>query len=123
VGQASADLHHALAGGHVGHGLAGYLTVFFGIWWAWMNFSWFASAYDRDDVLYRLLTLMQMTGVLVLATGVDAAFNDGDFTRVTVGYVIMRVPMTVQWLRAASGDPARRAVARRYAAGLVLTQI
>jgi low temperature requirement protein LtrA len=123
VGQAAAELHHSLAEGRVGHGLLGYLSVFFAIWWAWMNFSWFASAYDRDDVLYRLLTLMQMTGVLVLATGVDAAFDDRDFTRVTVGYVIMRVPMTVQWLRAASGDPARRAVALRYAAGLALTQI
>jgi low temperature requirement protein LtrA len=123
VGQASADLHRSLAEGRVGHGLIGYLSVFFAIWWAWMNFSWFASAYDRDDVLYRLLTLMQMTGVLVLATGVDAAFDESDFTRVTVGYVIMRVPMTVQWLRAASGDPARHTVALRYAAGLALTQV
>ena len=23
--------------------------VFFGIWWAWMNFTWFASAFDCDD--------------------------------------------------------------------------
>ena len=28
--------------------------VFFAIWWAWMNFTWFASAYDCDDVAYRL---------------------------------------------------------------------
>ncbi len=123
VGQASADLHHSLAAGHLWHGLAGYLSVFFGIWWAWMNFSWFASAYDRDDVLYRLLTLVQMTGVLVLATGVDEAFASADYTRVTVGYVIMRIPLTVQWLRAAAGDPPRRRVARRYAIGLVITQI
>jgi low temperature requirement protein LtrA len=123
VGQASADLHHALSGGHVWAGLEGYLAVFFAIWWAWMNFSWFASAYDHDDVLYRLLTLVQMTGVLVLATGVDSAFDHGDFVRVTVGYVIMRIPLTLQWLRAASGDPARRRVALRYAGGLVITQL
>jgi low temperature requirement protein LtrA len=88
-----------------------------------MNFSWFASAYDRDDVLYRLLTLLQMAGVLVLATGVDAAFDHEDFTRMTIGYVVMRIPMTVQWLRAAAGDPPRRTVALRYAAGLALTQV
>jgi low temperature requirement protein LtrA len=123
VGQASADLHHALAAGHVGHGLAGYASVFIAIWWAWMNFSWFASAYDRDDVLYRLLTLVQMAGVLVLATGVDAAFDHADYTRVTAGYVLMRIPLTVQWLRAAAGDPARRAVAQRYAGLLVITQL
>jgi low temperature requirement protein LtrA len=123
VGQAAADLHRSLSAGHVGHGLLSYASVFFAIWWAWMNFSWFASAYDRDDVLYRLLTLVQMAGVLVLATGVDAAFDHEDFTRMTIGYVIMRIPMTVQWLRAAAGDPARRTVALRYAAGLTVTQI
>ncbi len=123
VGQAAAELEGSLASGRVGHGLLSYLSVFFAIWWAWMNFSWFASAYDRDDVLYRLLTLVQMAGVLVLATGVDQVFADESFTRITVGYVIMRIPMTVQWLRAAAGDPPRRRVAQRYAAGLVLTQI
>jgi low temperature requirement protein LtrA len=122
VGQAAARLHHSVGEAHVGHGLLGYVGVFFAIWWAWMNFSWFASAYDQDDVLYRLLTLVQMSGVLVLATGVDAAFETQDFTRVTVGYVIMRVPMTLQWLRAAAGDPTRRAIALRYAGGLVITQ-
>ena len=123
VGQASADLHHALGEGHVGSGLAGYLAVFFAIWWAWMNFSWFASAYDSDDALYRLLTLVQMTGVLVLATGVDGAFASGDFTRMTVGYVIMRIPLTLQWFRAAAGIPTRRQVAVRYAVGLIITQL
>jgi len=123
VGQAAARLHHAVGAAHVFHGLVGYSMVFFAIWWAWMNFSWFASAYDRDDVLYRLLTLVQMCGVLVLATGVDAAFDEQDFARVTVGYVIMRIPMTLQWLRAAAGDPLRRTVSLRYAGGLVLTQV
>jgi low temperature requirement protein LtrA len=123
VGQAAARLHHAVGEGHVGSGLVGYTSVFFAIWWAWMNFSWFASAYDQDDVLYRLLTLVQMSGVLVLATGVDAAFEEKDFTRVTVGYVVMRVAMVVQWLRAARGDPARRMVALRYAGGLALVQV
>ena len=45
--------------------------LFFAIWWAWMNFSWFASAYDCDDALYRMMTGVQMAGVLVLAAGVD----------------------------------------------------
>jgi low temperature requirement protein LtrA len=48
--------------------------VFFGIWWAWMNFSWFASAYDTDDVPYRLAVLVQMTGVLIYAAGIPRVF-------------------------------------------------
>ena len=62
VAQAAAELHHAVAEDHLGAGLFGYVTVFFAIWWAWMNFSWFATAYDTDDVPYRLTTLVQIAG-------------------------------------------------------------
>ena len=31
-----------------------------------MNFSWFASAYDTDDWIFRLTTMVQMIGVLVM---------------------------------------------------------
>ena len=59
--------------------------VFFAIWWAWMNFTWFASAYDTDDDVYRITTLVQIAGALILAAGVPRAFADGDFAVVTSG--------------------------------------
>jgi low temperature requirement protein LtrA len=93
VSQAAAQLHHGIADGHLGSALCAYAAVFFAIWWAWMNFTWFASAFDTDDVPYRLLTLLQMAGVLVLASGVPAAFAHFDFKIVTFGYVVMRVAM------------------------------
>jgi low temperature requirement protein LtrA len=85
VARAASQLDHALADGQVGHALAGYAAVFFGLWWAWVNFTWFASAYDTDDVPYRLLTLLQMAGVLVFAAGIPAAFLHFDFATVVAG--------------------------------------
>ncbi|WHM38289.1 low temperature requirement protein A [Streptomyces sp. BPTC-684] len=125
VAQAGARLVHSLAEGHLGTGLAGYVAVFFAIWWAWMNFTWFASAYDSDDVLYRVVTLVQITGVLILAAGVPRAFDDSDFTVCVVGYIVMRLALTSQWLRAArnAADPAERRMALLYAAGLVVCQL
>ena len=117
VAQVAAELAHGIADGHVGDSLLGFLMVFFAIWWAWMNFTWFASAYDTDDVPYRLLTLVQMAGVLVLAAGIHDAFGSQDFLAGTIGYVIMRVAMVAQWLRAARSDPEHRQTAHRYAAG------
>src|SRR3954447_3323387 len=123
VSQAAASLAHGLGEGHTGRALLGYVLVFFAIWWAWMNFTWFASAYDADDVPYRLLTLLQMLGVLVVAAGIPAAFSDTDFTAVTIGYVVMRVAMVVQWLRAARGDAGHRRAATRYAMGILAVQV
>src|SRR3954447_10531253 len=118
VAQAAAPLHHSIAEHHVPSGLRGYLMVFFAIWWAWMNFPWFASAYDTDDDVYRLTTFVQIAGCLVLAAGVGPAFEDADFRIITIGYVIMRLALVAQWLRASRSDPERRNVALRYAIGV-----
>ncbi|MGR6319700.1 low temperature requirement protein A [Micromonospora soli] len=123
VAQAAAGLHHDVAAGHLGHALVSYLTVFFAIWWAWMNFTWFASAYDTDDDIFRLTTLVQITGALILAAGVPRAFTDADFTTITYGYVVMRLAAVVNWLRAAAGDPERRATAVTFAAGVTVVQL
>ena len=106
---------HAIVEDHPLEGLIGYAAVFFAIWWAWMNFTWFASAFDCDDAFYRVLTLVQMAGVLVLAAGVGPAFEESDYRTAVLGYVIMRGALVVQWLRVAVQVPAYRANALRFA--------
>ncbi|GAA0544515.1 low temperature requirement protein A [Paractinoplanes ferrugineus] len=123
VAQAAAPLHHSIAEDHLLPGLRGYLMVFFAIWWAWMNFTWFASAYDTDDDVYRITTFVQIAGALVLAAGVGPAFEDNDFRVITIGYVIMRLALVAQWLRASRSDRPRRDVALRYALGVTVVQL
>jgi low temperature requirement protein LtrA len=112
------ELAHGIADGHVGATIVPFLQVFFAIWWAWMNFTWFASSYDTDDVTYRVLTLVQMAGVLVLASGVGPAMQDGHYLTVTLGYLVMRVGLVTLWLRACVEDRPRRRTALRYATGV-----
>jgi low temperature requirement protein LtrA len=123
VSAAASALHRALADGRVGEGVFGFLVVFIGIWWPWVNFTWFASAYDTDDVSYRLLTFVQMAGVLVIAAGVPSAFEAFDFRVMVAGYVIMRLALVALWLRAAAEDPLGRATARRFALGIGVVQV
>jgi low temperature requirement protein LtrA len=124
IAQAASGLHHAIAEQHAVEGLLGYAMVFFAIWWAWMNFTWFASAYDCDDVLYRVAVFVQITGALIMAAGVPAFFAERDANVATIGgYAVMRLALVAQWLRAGAADPARRATAHRYALGIALLQI
>lgn len=123
VALASERLHHALVEGLGVGAILSYAIVFFGIWWAWVNFTWFASAYDNDDVLYRLSVFVIMTGALVLAAGVPAIFDDRNFTLAVIGYVIMRIALVTQWLRVARDDVARRRTARRFAIGVTACQL
>ena len=123
IAQVAGQLAHAGEEGHVLERLPFYFMVFFAIWWAWMNFTWFASAYDTDDVPYRVMTLIQMGGVLVLAAGVPAAFDEENFTAIIVGYLIMRLALVAQWIRAGIEYPAGRRTAFRYAAGVAAVQV
>ena len=50
----------------------------FAIAWAWINYTWFASAYDNDDVFFRVATMVQMIGVIVLALGLPETFHSID---------------------------------------------
>lgn len=118
-----AQLGHAVGEGHPASALAPFLQVFFAVWWAWMNFTWFASAYDVDDVGYRLLTFAQMAGVLLLAAGIPAAFGHGDYLVITLGYLVMRSALVTQWLRAAREDAPGRTTALRYALGISAVEV
>ncbi|MER8185529.1 low temperature requirement protein A [Kitasatospora sp. NPDC094015] len=124
VAQAGGQLAHSVTEDHLANGLVGFAFAFFAIWWAWMNFTWFASAYDVDDVPYRITTLVQITGVLILAAGVPRMFGDQDLTLSVVGYVVMRLAMVTQWLRAARSEHGgARVMALRYAAGITVCQV
>jgi low temperature requirement protein LtrA len=127
-GLAASQFAHALAEGHYSVGLLGFGFASFGICWAWTNFSWFASAYDTDDWIFRIATMVQMIGVLVFALGLPrmfASLEHGehlDASIMVLGYVIMRVALVFEWLRAAQQDPARRRVCLTYAVAVSLAQ-
>lgn len=123
IAAAAAGLHHALAHNHVLSGLLYFSASFFMIWWAWMNYTWFASAYDNDDVVFRLLTLVIMAGALTLAAGIKPLFEGEGLVLVLIGFMIMRLAMMSLWIRAGLHDAAGRATAYCYAVGIFLVQL
>jgi low temperature requirement protein LtrA len=128
-GVAAEEFAHALAAGHVGVGITAFLFATFAVCLAWINFTWFASAYDTDDWIYRLMTMVQMVGVLVLALGIPPFFESiehgehVDNAILVAGYVVMRIALVGQWLRAARQDPAHRAACLTYATIITATQL
>ncbi len=128
-GIAADGLAHALADGHPWSGVLGFCFATFAVSWAWINYSWFASAYDTDDWVVRLATMVQMLGVIVLALGLEPAFASieaGDVLDngvMVAGYVVMRGPMIFLWLRAARHDPGRRPAAMAYVWTISVAQV
>lgn len=121
IAHVASAFHHDYANNHISHGVISFIMVFLAIWWAWNQYAWFASSFDNNSVRFRLATLWQMIGALVLAAGVDNAFNS-DFTIVIIGYVIIRSSAIWLWFRVALDNPKLKTTGRRYAVGILLCQ-
>jgi low temperature requirement protein LtrA len=128
-GVAGSQFAHEIAAAHFGAGLLGFSFAMFAVIWAWINFTWFASAYDTDDWIFRVVTMVQLLGVLILAMGIEPLFQslvegkNVDNAVMVGGYVIMRLALVFQWVRASRQDPARRETCLRYAKYLGLVQL
>ncbi|AYF98849.1 low temperature requirement protein A [Protaetiibacter intestinalis] len=127
-GATSTQLAHAIAGGHTASGLLAFGFSTFAVSWAWINYSWWASAFDTDDWYVRLMTLVQMVGVLILSLGVPQVFasiEEGELDPglVVAGYIVMRLGMLALWLRVAVQDPVHRRTALAFAGSLLLAQL
>ncbi|MEU6132910.1 low temperature requirement protein A [Saccharopolyspora sp. NPDC047091] len=129
VGTAASYFAETIAEGHVLPAIGAFVLAMFAIGVAWISFSWFASAFDTDDWLYRALTMLQMVGVVVFALGLPAMFTglaEGDHLEVRVmvlGYVVMRVAMVLQWWRAARESPEYRSVAFANIRWTIIAQV
>jgi low temperature requirement protein LtrA len=127
-GVAAEQLAHLLAEGHLASGLLGFGFAMFAVCLAWINFSWFASAYDTDDWPFRVATMVQMVGVLIFTLGLPDVFASIDHGQqvnnaVSVaGYVVMRIAMGFQWLRAATQNPQRRSACLTYLTTILVAQ-
>lgn len=112
VGTAASHLAEMVAEGHPGQAVTAFVLAMFAISVAWISFSWFASAFGTDDWLYRVLTMVQMIGVVVFSLGLPAMFHSVEegghleLRVMVIGYVVMRVAMLLQWWRAARESPA-----------------
>src|SRR6476659_1508555 len=128
-GQAGGQMAHLLAEGHVLAAIGGFSFAMFAICWAWINFTWFASAYDTDDWFFRIATMVEMVGVIILALGLPTSFHAiesgeglGNWV-VVAGYVVMRLAMIALWLRVAKQDERSRPTALTYAVVVFVAQV
>src|SRR5258706_4589634 len=128
-GLAASQFAHILAAGHLATAVLGFGYATFAICWAWVNFSWFSSAYDTDDWIFRIVTMVQMIGVLILTIGLPrmyASIERGehiDNSVMVLGYVVMRLALVFQWLRAATQDRAHRRACLTYATAVAIAQL
>ena len=112
VAQVAEPLHHHYTAGELLR-LAPLLTL---IWWAWTGHSFFATRFDTDDPIQRVLTLVQMFVVAVMAANAKDALDSRSSAGFAAAYAAVRLLLVAQYARVRQ-VPAARGLATRYVAG------
>jgi low temperature requirement protein LtrA len=95
---AIAEVASTLSADPTAAGFARFLALFVPVGWAWAGFAFYATRFDTDDLVYRLLTLLGMFAVAALASTVPDALHGGQNAFV-VAYVSVRVVLLVLYAR------------------------
>lgn len=90
-----------------------FMFIFCTIWWPWNNFTWFSNGYDTEDMQFKFASFVQMIGVSTIAASINNAFHDNNFTLMSIGFVIMRIPQILLWFKVAYDDKSSRELALR----------
>jgi low temperature requirement protein LtrA len=105
-------LHHDPTFG----GALRFAAFFVPVWWAWMGFTWYATAFDNDDVPYRVTLLGAMLCILWLAASLHGLYK-GETLSFVLAYVAMKMLLVGLYVRARRDATNVRHFAGVYAAG------
>ena len=97
-------------------GLARFGLLFVPVWWAWMEFTWFATAFDNDDVFFRVAMFTGMLGVIVVAATIGQVPAEG-LDGFVLAYAGLQFIVAALFARSVPAAGAARGFAVRYAVG------
>jgi low temperature requirement protein LtrA len=106
-------LHHDPSPG----GLLRFAGLFVPVWWAWMGYTWYATAFDNDDGLFRVSYLAAMLAVIVLAATIGS-IGTSDTSALALAYAALQLLLAGLYLRAwRDSGAAVRPLCARYGLG------
>jgi low temperature requirement protein LtrA len=97
-------------------GLLRYAFLFILIWSAWSGHTLYSTRFDTDDLLQRILTLVQCFIAAVMAANSQDALDSRSSAGFGAAYAGMRIVLVLQYLRARK-VPQTRSLTTRYAIG------
>jgi low temperature requirement protein LtrA len=103
-------------------GMLRFLGLLVPVWWSWMIFTWYATAFDNDDMPYRVTLFVAMLSILGLAASVGGiGVEPAAAVSFVLAYALMRLLVAGLFLRARRHVPAAlRRFVDFYVAGNVL---
>lgn len=97
-------------------GMFRFAVLFVPVWWAWAGHTFYLSRFDTEDLLHRLLTMLQMTAVASLVIHVPDALESTS-AGFALSYAAVRFILVAEYVRAGRHIPVVRPLTNRYVGG------
>jgi low temperature requirement protein LtrA len=86
--------------------LTRFAPLFLLVWWAWAGRAVFSTRFERDDLVQRVLTMVEIFAVAVMAANARDSLASRSSAGFAAAYAAVRIILLVHYWRA-SGDDAR----------------
>jgi low temperature requirement protein LtrA len=106
----------ALSQDHSATGILVFAGLFIPVFWVWAGHTVYATRFDTDDLVYQLLTFLQMFVVVGMAVEVRHAAQ-GDTRDFSLAYLGSRLILLALLARSSRHVPAARPFIRTYLRG------
>lgn len=103
-------------------GIVEFVVLLILVWWAWVGAAFFATRFDTDDVIHRLLIMLQIIAVAAMAANVHAGLGHSS-AGFAMSYAVIRLLLVVEYIRAGCYVAEARPLTRRYSRGFALAAI
>jgi low temperature requirement protein LtrA len=119
---AVAQIGTPLSADYTVSGLLRYVFFFVLIWLAWTGHTLYCTRFDSDDLVQRLLVLVQTFIAAVMAANAKEALNSTASAGFGAAYAMMRIVLAGQYLRVRR-IPETRDLTTRFAAGYAMAAL
>ena len=115
---AVSQLAHKLSGDVSIRGFLGYAGLFVPLWWTWIGTTFYANRFDSDDTVHRIMMGLQMLAIAALAVNIHHAWEE-TAVGFAISYIVSRLLLIGEYLRAARHIPQARALIYPMVAGFL----
>jgi low temperature requirement protein LtrA len=97
-------------------GFLNFSILFVPVWWAWIGHTFYLTRFDSDDVVHRLLTMIQIVAVASLIVHVPNALGASS-NGFALSYAAVRAILVLEYWRAGRHNHLVRPLVNRYMIG------
>jgi low temperature requirement protein LtrA len=97
-----------------------FVALFIPVIWSWIGVTFYSTRFETDDLVHRLLMLLQVAAAAFMAVSVPDGLGKNSVW-FALSYVVIRTILVIEYLRTGTQVPAAHQLTKRYSIGFSIS--